>query len=352
MGLLLLFILSKFMNPPALLLAPFKGLTDMVYRNAYARYFGGFDAMYAPFIYGTGHHRINPSKLTDVTPIKAMLSATVPQFLTSDPREAVAIAKALAQEGYTHINWNMGCPFSRIADKKRGCGILPYPDELDRLLQFVFQESPISISIKTRLGYYHPDESIRVMEVLNRYPLRLLIIHARIGIQIYAGEVNLDGFAQCLSLAKMPVVYNGDVFHKDRFDELSRRFPEVSAWMMGRGALINPFLAREIKGDLIPDSEKRELLRKFLDELETGNTLKKTDSVRHLGYLKAVWFYLAGLFMPQVSILQRIKKTQNLSDYKQAVDETLDMPFSNSGHIEKYFRYGVKHLGNEQAPIN
>jgi len=340
------------MNPPALLLAPFKGLTDMVYRNAYARYFGGFDAMYAPFIYGTGHHRINPSKLTDVTPIKAMLSATVPQFLTSDPREAVAIAKALAQEGYTHINWNMGCPFSRIADKKRGCGILPYPDELDRLLQFVFQESPISISIKTRLGYYHPDESIRVMEVLNRYPLRLLIIHARIGIQIYAGEVNLDGFAQCLSLAKMPVVYNGDVFHKDRFDELSRRFPEVSAWMMGRGALINPFLAREIKGDLIPDSEKRELLRKFLDELETGNTLKKTDSVRHLGYLKAVWFYLAGLFMPQVSILQRIKKTQNLSDYKQAVDETLDMPFSNSGHIEKYFRYGVKHLGNEQAPIN
>ena len=340
------------MTQPTLLLAPFKGLTEIVYRNAYARYFGGFDAMYAPFIYGTGHNRVNSSKLIDVTPIKAMLSETVPQFLTSDAREAVAIAKSLAQEGYTHVNWNMGCPFSRIADKKRGCGILPFPDELDRMLQFVFQESPIALSIKTRLGYYHPDESLRVMEVLNRYPLHLLIIHARIGTQIYAGEVNLDGFAQCLSLAKMPVAYNGDIFHKDRFDNLSRRFPEVSAWMLGRGALINPFLAREIRGDVIPDSEKRDLLRKFLHELETGNTLKKSDSVRHLGYLKAVWFYLAGLFIPQVEILQRIKKTQNLSDYKRAVYETLAMPFSGSGDIERYFRFGVKHLGNEQAPIN
>ena len=122
--------------------------------------------------------------------------------------------------------------------------------------------------------------------------------------------------------------------------------------MLGRGALINPFLAREIKGDLIPDSEKRELLRKFLDELETGNAIKKTDSARRLGYLKAVWFYLAGLFIPQIEVSQRIKKSQNFSDYKQAVDEALALPFSGSSEIERYYRYGVKHLGTEQRAIN
>ena len=335
------------MPQPVLFLAPFKGLTTKIYRNAVARHFGGFDAMFAPFISGTGHDKVNTSKLSDVAPKESMLAHTVPQFLSNNGREALAITKAMAQEGYNHVNWNMGCPFSRIADKKRGCGILPYPEELDRMLHWVFQEAPINISIKTRLGYYRAEESIKVMEVLNRYPIHMLIVHARIGTQLYAGEVDLDGFAYCLSHARMPVVYNGDIFHKERFAVLQSLFPDVHAWMLGRGALINPFLALEIKGISVSENEKRKLLISFLDEIEAQCLINQTNSLRLLGYLKAIWFYIGGMFEPHSEILYKIKKSQSIDEYKIIAADALALPFAGHEGIEHYFRLGVKHVGDE-----
>jgi tRNA-dihydrouridine synthase len=335
------------MPDTTLLLAPFKGLTEKLYRNAVAKHFGGYNQMFAPFVSGTGPERVNPSKLSDVLPKVEMAAPTVPQLLSSDSLEVIQIGKALQQNGYAHVNWNMGCPFSKIASKKRGCGILPFPDELDRMLEQVFKDFPIMLSIKTRLGYYHPEEIIKAIEVFNRYPIHLLIIHARIGTQLYAGEVNLEGFGQCLELSKVPVAYNGDIFHKTRLDFLQDSFPAINTWMLGRGALINPFLASEIKGVVFGEDEKRERIRNFLIEIEQEGSKSKTNTLRFLGYLKAVWFYLAGQFENPAVCLLKIKKSLTVSDYRNAVEYALNQPFASEKDVEKYFRSGVKHLGDE-----
>lgn len=335
------------MPQPILLLAPFKGLTEKLYRNAVARHFGGYDQMFAPFISGTGPERVNPSKLSDVLPKDEMAAPTVPQLLSNDAREVVQIGNALQQNGYAHVNWNMGCPFSKIASKKKGSGILPFPDELDLMLDQVFKEFPIRLSIKTRLGYYHPEEIIKAIEVFNRYPIHLLIIHARIGTQLYAGEVNLEGFEQCLYLSKVPVAYNGDIYHKTRLDFLQNKFPSINTWMLGRGALINPFVASEIRGVVLGGDEKREQIRNFLLEIEQEGSKSKTNTLRFLGYLKAVWFYLAGQFENPAVCLLKIKKSLTVSDYRNAVEYALNQPFASEKDVEKYFRSGVKHLGEE-----
>jgi len=333
------------MQLPELLFAPFKGLTDRPYRNALARHFGGYDAMYAPFISGVGQERINPSKLVDLVPIEKNIAPTIPQFITTDAREMILFGKTFEQYGYDHINWNLGCPFSRIANKKRGCGMLPYPDELNKILNEVFREFPVKLSIKTRLGYYKPYEIFKVLDVLNQYPIHLLIIHARIGTQIYSGEVNLEGFKACLSASKHPLAYNGDIFHVARFREMQSLFPEVSTWMLGRSALINPFLPLEIRGIMLDDTEKRKRLEAFVTEIFREGKMTIENPARQLGYMKAVWYYLSGLFENPVMVFSKIKTTKTLTEYQQIVSNTLEQPFNSVAGIEEYLRTGVKHIG-------
>ncbi len=333
------------MQQPEILFAPFKGLTDKRYRNALARHFGGYDAMYAPFISGVGQERINPSKLHDVVPLEENLAPTVPQFISTDAREIILFGKTFQQHGYDHINWNLGCPFSRIANKKRGCGMLPYPEELDRILNDVFKEFPIKLSIKTRLGYYKHGEILKVLEVLNQYPIHLLIIHARIGTQIYSGEVNLEGFKDCLSVSKNPVAYNGDIYHLARLREMQDLFPQVNTWMLGRGALINPFLAMEIRGVFISEAEKRRKLYAFHQELLEGGRRVAVNQARLLGSMKAVWYYLSGVFENGTEVFSRIKKTRTILDYEVLIENELQRPFANEAALENYFRKGVKHRG-------
>jgi tRNA-dihydrouridine synthase B len=327
-----------------LLLAPFQGITNKLYRNAMARHFQGFNEAYSPFISGVGTSKINASKLNDVIPKEENLLPTIPQFISTNAREIILLGKTFQDYGFDHINWNLGCPFPRIANKKRGCGMLPYPEELDAILNEVFSDFPIKLSIKTRLGYSHRQEIHKVIDVLNKYPVDLLIIHARIGAQVYRGQVDLEGFQRCLEQSKHPVAYNGDVYSHTRFKQLQQMLPSVNSWMLGRGALINPFLPMQIKGTEPLDAGKRILLKAFLDELFQQPGSSSRSETRKLGSLKAVWYYLAGVFSNSNELFADIKKSTSLPQYHNAVEKALNQPFSGDKQIEEYFRFGMKHV--------
>jgi tRNA-dihydrouridine synthase B len=333
-----------------LLLAPFKGITERPYRNAFARHIGGIDLMYAPFVSGVGTERINPSKLADVIPREKNICPTIPQFISTDAREIILIGKTLKDYGYDHINWNLGCPFSRIANKKRGCGMLPYPGELDRILEEVFREIPINLSIKTRLGYHSPDELFPVLDVFNRYPIHLLILHPRIGTQLYSGEVSLNGFESCLENTAHEVAYNGDIWNATRYQEVKQRFPQVKQWMLGRGLLMNPFLAMEAQGKELSDAGKRAKLMAFHQELFETAQERTTHEGRIIGSLKAIWYYMAGSFSDGRQLFSLIKKTKNTRDYLEAANHVLQQEFAGEGSKAAYFRSGIKHLGVENSP--
>ncbi len=329
-----------------LLFAPFKGLTDRIYRNALARNFGGFDQMYAPFISGFGGKRINPSKLSDVVPIEGNLPRMVPQFISTDANEIILLGKTLQQYGYEHINWNLGCPFSRIAIKKRGCGILPYPDELYKILDEVFKVFPIKLSIKTRLGYFEPTEIYNVLGVLNQFPLELLIIHPRTGTQLYSGDVNLLGFGECIEKSTNKIAYNGDIYHAKQLHFLQKRFPSVNHWMLGRGALLNPALAMEISNQ--PVDQKARKLKEFLDEILEENLKASKNPYRVVGYMKAVWFYLSGSFENPQVVFNSIKKAVDLETYIKFAEEALKASFATTEEIERYYKNGFAKLKDER----
>ena len=145
--------------------------------------------------------------------------------------------------GFKEINWNLGCPFKRVAAKKRGSGLLPHPELVKQILEIAMAEIPIKLSVKCRLGYDSPTEIFDLLPIFQNYGISELIIHARLGKQIYKGEVDIQTFDQVCEMSHLHIVYNGDIFSQDDFQKYNSQFENIENWMIGRGLLVDPFLS-------------------------------------------------------------------------------------------------------------
>lgn len=308
-----------------LFLAPIQGMTTACYRNAFARIFGGIDAYYAPFIATADMKKINTSLLKDLLPERNDAAVKlVPQLLSNSGADFRLFSSAIVTMGYNEINWNIGCPFPVVTNKKKGSGILPYPDRIKKFLDIACADSSYTITVKMRLGLYEPEEGMRIIEVLNGYPLRGVILHARTGIQMYTGNVDLDSFGVLASACRHEVTYNGDIFTHADFMRIHSRFPSIRNFMLGRGALRDPFLPATIKGKEFPSANKISRIRHFHDEL--FNYYKNTlFGEKHLcDRMKEFWVYMAVHMDRDGKLLKKIKKCHTSAGYLEVVNPLLN----------------------------
>lgn len=241
-----------------LILAPMQGLTELLFRGAYERCFpGAFDYAVSPFISLThGCLRDAEKKIEDVLPMPNDGSMPViPQILGHEVTEFVELSNRLYDLGYDEVNWNMGCPMRRVAGKHRGSGILPYPDEIKAVLDYVVPKIKPVMSVKVRLGYRSPDEIDKVVPILNGFPLKSITIHPRIGKQMYSGVPDLDKLTQIVPEVRHKVIYNGDICSAYDYGRIRQRFPQIKDVMIGRGALYNPLLPLDIRKKYASDFE-------------------------------------------------------------------------------------------------
>lgn len=233
-----------------LILAPMQGLTEILFRKTYSLLFpDAFDYAISPFLSIThGNLRDAGKKVEDVLPENNQCSMpVVPQLLGHECEGFVELSNRLYELGYNEVNWNMGCPMRRVAAKHRGSGILPYPDEVDSILSYVIPRIKPSLSVKVRLGYNNPDDIDKIIPILNRFPLKDVTVHPRIGRQLYSGVPNLDKLEEILPEIKHKVIYNGDIFTAGDYGRIRARFPQITDVMIGRGALYNPLLPLQIR---------------------------------------------------------------------------------------------------------
>lgn len=303
-------------------LAPLQGMTVAAYRNAFARHFGGIDEYYSPFISTSVGKKVNKLLLKDILPENnESLVKLVPQVLGNDGAQFKAFADAISSLGYSEINWNIGCPFPMITGKKRGSGILPYPEMIKKVLDTVCSDSSYTITVKMRLGMEDPEEGMRVIEVLNEYPLGGVIIHARTGQQMYKGDVDLDAFYELATLCNHEITYNGDIFSYNDFLRISERLPFVVNFMLGRGALRNPFLPSVIKGNTVVLENKIGIVKAFHDEI-FNYYMNRLSGDKHLcDKMKEFWDYMYIHFEQSSKILKKVKKCNRVSEYLKLVDQ-------------------------------
>jgi len=302
-------------------LAPIMGVTDAVYRDTFGKYFEGVDYAISPFISSVTGRKLKPNYLKDLFPERNTLLPLVPQILSKNADDFLFLAEKIGELGYTEVNWNLGCPAPMVAKKKRGSGLLPFPDQIDTILEKIFSCWPHKVSIKTRLGRYSSDELLKLLEVFDRYPLSEVIIHPRLGVQLYRGTVDLVAFCDCLTQTSHRIVYNGDITSASFLYSLQEKFTDINTWMIGRGLLTNPFLAETCKGEnrQLNSGSCRKLLLQFHNELFRQYEFFLSGPGHLLCRMKAIWNYWGLFFIDSQIITKKIQKCTRVDQYNDCI---------------------------------
>ncbi|WP_250455278.1 tRNA dihydrouridine synthase [Clostridium tertium] len=297
-------------------LAPMEGITGFIYRNTYKKFFDNIDKYFTPFIVPTSSKSFKTKELRDILPENNKGMNIVPQILTNDSDGFITTARKLQQLGYSEINLNLGCPSGTVVSKNRGSGFLAKREELDKFLDEIYKIDDMKISIKTRIGKDSSEEFYELIKIYNKYPLEELIIHPRTREDFYGNKPNLEVFKDALTLSNSPVCYNGDIFTLDDYNKLSKEFPELNTIMLVRGVLANPGLINEIRNNA---NLNKEVLKKFHDEIFNDYRNVFKDDKIAIYRMKELWGYMIYIFSDNKKYAKKIKKSQKVDDYNEAV---------------------------------
>jgi tRNA-dihydrouridine synthase len=318
-------------------LAPMEGITTYIFRNAIDKYYGGIDRYYTPFI--TASH-LKGRELRDVCPENNQGMRTIPQILTNDAELFLLIVKQLAAIGYREVNLNLGCPSGTVVGKGRGSGFLAEPEKLDKFLYQIFEgrdtlekdiNDKIKFSIKTRLGKNSLTEWDEVLKVYIKYPIDELIIHPRLRKDFYTGEVHLDEFKKGADMFRArdeenpdsfatEIIYNGDIVDLDSYKRLAEKvnITEENPIMIGRGLIMNPNLANELKAGETEEFDKRKF-KEFINEIKENYIEEMSGEKQVVMKMKGLWAYFGeGLGLDKKK-MKEIYKANRLAEYTNAI---------------------------------
>lgn len=309
-------------TPLKLYQAPLQGFTDYTFRRVFADCFGGIDKYFIPYLsYGKGRE-IKKSQLREVLPENNPMRMTVPQVLFSDGTELLELTAILVDHGYLEINLNLGCPYPMATNKGRGSAWLQKSEELSAVLEQLFTRFPeTKFSVKMRAGMTNKIDCQQIFGILNNFSLEEVIFHPRTADQMYEGKADKQLFASALPLTKHPLVYNGDIFSQTDFEQIRSILPEQNHFMIGRGLLTYPLLARQLHGEIHEKNESREKLRHFHDMLLEEYATKLDGAGHLLIKMNQFWGYFSHSFDNPHKAMKLIKKSGNLVKYNAAVAE-------------------------------
>ena len=291
--------------------APMEGLTGPIFRTVHYRFFPGMQVYYTPFLAPsqggkTFTERVRREILTE-SPDGVPL---IPQILTANPEDFLSAARELAELGFEEVNLNAGCPSGTVVSKGKGAAMLASPEKLDRFLDAVFKETPVRISIKTRLGLTDPSEFNAVLPVLERYPFSELILHPRTRVEMYKGLAHRDVFSTVAERTTLPLCYNGDIRTAADALSLAGQHPALCGVMVGRGAVANPAIFREIQGGQPLNKEElllwyNTLFTAYVDAFGSHNAMHR---------MKEVWACLKTTFAGSEKIAGKIARSKSADE--------------------------------------
>lgn len=272
----------------------------------------------APFLPAQSAGKFRPKVWQDIDPGLNTAIPLTPQLMGNRPEAFMDTMRMLNEQfGYVDFNINIGCPSSPVVRHTRGCGLMPHPDTVETIVKEIATKTDFRLSLKMRLGLHNADEGRELLRRLNSHPIEFLVIHPRLGDDLYEGLPHWGVFEEFCQLTKHKIVYSGDVFSVEDYHRLSERFPNVSGWMLGRGLLRNPFLAEEIKG--MPTGDKAVRFRAFHDELVAALMPIRGESGT-LANLKELWHYYAEFTHLTDAKLQSLLRINDLALFLQETE--------------------------------
>lgn len=275
-----------------LLLAPMQDVTDLAFMRTLQRIDSLPDAFVTAYFRSTpttcalAEHNLRCIDENETgVPILAQLAGSDATALLRDA------AMLLNRPGVSGINLNAGCPSPLVNRHGAGAGLLRdlpcFADIAGKLRRAI---PAGQFSIKCRLGWEHAaSEFPSILEILLASSPDEVSIHARTRKQLYGGTPDFRYVQQAVDTLPCPVLANGDICTPlQAFACLE--MTGATGLMIGRGAVRNPYLFRQLRGGPAPTAEEMTQYYNILVE-ETGRVLlhKRTEK----GHCNRMKKYLA-----------------------------------------------------------
>ena len=193
------------------------------------------------------------------------------QLFGSDP-DTLARAAEMMQKGYGEnyarpnaIDINMGCPVPKIFNNGEGSALMRSPELIYKIVKAVKENIELPVTVKIRAGV--SKESVNAVECASAAEAggaSLVCVHGRTRVEMYSGKADREIIKRVKDSLHIPVIANGDI--KTAEDALSMfRDTGADGIAIGRGAVGNPFIFREIECAILGREYKKPSLSEIID---------------------------------------------------------------------------------------
>ena len=229
------------------ILAPMCGITDHLYRTLC--YEQGCDLAYTEMISAMGYLCAPNQRATTELMVRGEAEPKlILQLFGRDPDVVAEAAGRICEKGlYDGVDLNMGCPAKKIAPSGEGCGLMRTPETAAEMMRKTVRAVSVPVSVKMRLGYDSAHiNAVEYALMAEDAGISSITVHGRTREQQYSGEADWEMIARVKRSVRIPVIGNGDLFTARQAVE-KQKMSGTDGVMIGRGAMGNPWIFREIK---------------------------------------------------------------------------------------------------------
>lgn len=307
-----------------LVLAPMAGITNEAFRSICKEMGAGLVVCEMISDKALSFHNAKTIKMTGVSQNEHPLSM---QIFGADKETLVYAAKWIYENTDADIiDINMGCPVNKVA-KRAGAGssLLRDPNKVYEITKAVVEATPLPVTVKIRIGW--DENNINAVEnakMIEKAGACAIAVHGRTRAQMYSGHANLDVIKDVVEAVNIPVVGNGDIV--DGTSALHMlEYTGCKAIMIGRGALGNPWIFKEINayfaGEEFKRPSKEEIYNMIVDQYERllklkGERLALLEMRSHVGW------YLKGM-QGSAQIKNKANQALSFEEVKKILKEYL-----------------------------
>ena len=302
-------------------LAPMAGVADRAFRELCMEFGAGYCVSEMVSSKGIAYNSKKSAELMEISdterPCAVQIFGTEPETMADAARFALRYSPEV-------IDINMGCPAPKIAGSGSGAALMRDPDLCGRIVHAVSQAVDIPVTVKIRSGFDEDHiNAVEVAKIVEKNGAQAVTVHGRTRKQFYAPPVNYDIIRDVKKALTIPVIGNGDITSAKSAEHMLS-YTGCDYIMVGRGALGNPWVFREIneyfdKGIILKPptlEEKCDVLLRHIEKAVAykGEYVGMREARKHTAY------YLKG-FKNAAKLRNLAFSMKTLDDLRELIDE-------------------------------
>jgi tRNA-dihydrouridine synthase B len=243
-----------------IILAPMHEVTNLAFRLLCKKYGAGLvstELLSANAIARSNKAAIKLAKTSrDEKPVAA-------QIFGQNTENLVKSAKIL-EKNFDIIDINFGCPSNRILEQGAGSALLKRKNKIKEIVKEVSENIQKPLTIKIRSGFKESINAVEIAKLCEPY-LSAIILHPRTVEQGYSGKADWNIIKQVKQNVQIPVIGNGDVIDGKSAKKMLEQTGCDYA-MIGRAAIGNPFIFKQINDYLKTEEEIRQSKKEKIND--------------------------------------------------------------------------------------